>query len=131
MLKYIYFGKGHLFVCTTFPGPGKNTFRVKKCFFWARDLLAQKSDFGHTTPNFDIGPFVTLGEAIHFKPLERFFDFSCPSYGHFRKKKKNLADASKSLPPPHCTVGAPSASNSPSALSEQALRARALCARAG
>ena len=32
---------------------------------------------------------------------------------------------SKSLPPSHCGVGAPSASNSPRVLSAQALRARA------
>ena len=38
--------------------------------------------------------------------------------------QKNLADPSKSLPPP--TAGVPSASKSPSALSAQALRARAL-----
>ena len=44
------------------------------------------------------------------------------------KCKKNPADGSKSLPPP--TVGAPSASNSPSALSARALRAGALRARA-
>ena len=51
----------------------------------------KSSDFGpklrfrHTTPNFVNGPFVALGETVHFQPLERFFDFSFPSYAVFVK----------------------------------------------
>ena len=79
-------------------------------FFWA-----QKSDFCHTTPTLVDDPFVAFGETVHFPSWDCFFDFSFLSYGRFRKK--NLANASKSLPPPHCDLRAPSASNSPSALS--------------
>ena len=35
--------------------------------------LAQKSDFCHTTPKFDNGPFVALGDMVHFQPSEQFF----------------------------------------------------------
>ena len=84
--------------------------------FWAK-----KSDFCHTTPILVNGPFVALGEIVHFPPWERFFDFSFQSYGPFRTKKV--------FPLP--TVRALSASSSPSALSEQALRACGLRERAG
>ena len=69
-------------------------------------FLVQKSNFCHTTPILVNGPFVALGETVHFPHWERFFV------------------ASKSLPPPHC--GAPSTSNSPSTLSAHPLRARTL-----
>ena len=61
--------------------------------FWSG--MGPNLGFGLNTeisgPNF--GPFVALGESVHFPRWERFFDFSFPSYGRFRKKK--------SLPPPH------------------------------
>ena len=103
--------------------------RVQKCMFLGpkSQFLAKKSDFCHTTPILIDGPFVALGEAVHFQPWERFSDFSFWSNSSFRKKKP--ADPSKSHPLP--TVGAPSASNSTSTLSAQALRARALRARDG
>ena len=75
-------------------------------------FLAKKSDFCHTTLILVNGPFVALGETIHFPPLEGFWIFPFLSYSCFRKK--NMVDAS---------MRAPSASNSPSALSAQALRA--------
>ena len=56
------------------------------------------------TPNFVNGLFVALGKTVHFAPWDRFFDFS------FMRQKVF----------PHPTVGAPSASNSPSALSARA-----------
>ena len=87
----------------------------RRGFFCARNLLAQKSDFCHTTQNFDNGLFVTFGETIHFQPLEQFFDFSCPSYGRFRKKiGRRVKKSSPSRLWGH--------RNSPSALSAQALR---------
>ena len=56
-------------------------------------FLAEKPDFCHTTPILVNGPFVALGEAVHFPPWERFSDFPFRSYS-FRKEKI--------LPPPHC-----------------------------
>jgi len=90
-------------------------------------FLAKKSDFCHTTPIFVDDPFLALDMTVNFPPWKRFFDFPFRSYSCFRKKIRLTAQ--KVFPPP--TVGAPSASNSPSALSAQVLRARALCARAG
>merc|ERR1712012_1116848 len=89
-------------------------------------FLAQKSNFCHTTPIFVDDPFLALVMTVNFPPWKRFFDFPFWSYSCFRKKI--WLTAQKVFPPP--TVGAPSASNSPSALSAQALRARALRARA-
>ena len=66
-------------------------------------------------------PFLALGLTVNFRPWKRFFDFLFRSYSCFRKKK--LLTAQKVFPPP--TVGVPSASKSPSALSAQALWARA------
>ena len=88
------FWKRVLFPWTTFSGRGQNMVRTKfRC-------LSQKSDFYHWTPS-----STALGETVHFPRWERFSDFWCPSYGHFRKKKKKLVDASKSILPPHCTMG--------------------------
>ena len=90
-------------------------------------FLVQKSDFCHTTPILVNDPFLALGMTVNFPPCKRFFDFPFRSYSCFRKKI--WLTCQKVFPPP--TVGAPSASNSPSALSAQALWARALRARAG
>merc|ERR1712147_55251 len=83
-------------------------------------FLAKKSDFCHTTPIFVDDPFLALDMTVNFPPWKRFFDFLIRSYSCFRKKIRLTAQ--KVFPPP--TVGAPSASNNPSALSAQALRAR-------
>ena len=85
-------------------------------------FLAKKSDFCHTTPILVDDPFLALGMKVNFPPWKRFFDFPFWSYSCFRKKIRLTAQ--KVFPPP--TVGAPSASNSPSALSARALRSRAL-----
>ena len=90
-------------------------------------FLVQKSDFCHTTPILVNDPFLALGMTVNFRPWERFFDFPFRSYSCFRKKIRLTRQKVFSLP----TVGAPSDSNSPSALSVQALRACALRARAG
>ena len=82
-------------------------------------FLAKKSDFCHTTPIFVDDPFLALDMTVNFPPWKRFFDFPIRSYSCFRKKIRLTAQ--KVFPPP--TMGAPSASNSPSALSAQALRA--------
>ena len=73
------------------PGPGPKT-----------RIAAQKSVFSYRTPNFVNGPFVALGETVHFQHSINFSTF------RFRVTSV-LADA------PHHTVGAPSAINSPSA----------------
>ena len=90
-------------------------------------FLAKKSDFCHTTPIFVDDPFLALDMTVNFPPWKRFFDFPFRSYSCFRKKIRLTRQ--KVFPTP--TVGAPSASKSPSALSAQALRARALRPRAG
>ena len=75
-------------------------------------FLAKKSDFCHTTPIFVDDPFLALDMTVNFPPWKQFFDFPIQSYSCFRKKIRLTAQ--KVFPPP--TVGAPSASNSPSAL---------------
>ena len=79
-------------------------------------------NFCHTTPILVDDPFLALGMTIIFPPWERFFDFPFRSYSCFRKKIRLTCQKLFPLP----TVGAPSASNSPSALSAQALRSRGL-----
>ena len=94
------FGKRDFFLWTTFSGRGQNMVRVKKWafFFW---FLAEKSDICHTTPMVD-GPFVALGETVHFPPLERFSDFRFPSYSRFCKKKTWLTRQKVFPLPTHC-----------------------------
>ena len=82
--------------------------------FW---FLAQKSNFCHTTPILVDDPFLALGMTVNFPPWKPFFDFPFRSYSCFRKKIRLTRQ--KVSPPP--TVGVPSASKSPSALSAQAL----------
>merc|ERR1712209_322345 len=90
-------------------------------------VCMQKSDFCHRTPILVNDPFLALGMTVNFPPWERFFDFPFQSYSCFRKKI--WLTCQKVFPLP--TVGAPSASNSPSALSAQALQARPLLVWAG
>ena len=90
-------------------------------------FLAKKSDFCHTTPIFVVDPFLALDMTVNFPPWKPFFDFPFRSYSCFRKKIRLTCQKVFPLP----TVGALSASNSPSALSAQALLACALRARAG
>ena len=85
-------------------------------FFWPEiSGLGRKIRFLPYDPNFG-QQLVALRGTVHFPPWERFFYFPFPSYGRFRKKAQTRQ---KVFPLP--TVRAPSASNSPSALSEQAL----------
>ena len=90
-------------------------------------IWARKSVFCYRTPDFVNGPFVALGDSFDLAPLDPFFDFSFPSYGRFREGDPPTQQ--KVLP--HLTVRALTDSNSPSARSALALRARALRARAG
>ena len=86
-----------LFFAQFFSGRGQNMVRVKKWVFWAQNLGFWPNIFCHKTPN---SLFVALRETVHFPRWVQCFDFSFPSYGRFCKE--NLADASKSLPPPQC-----------------------------
>ena len=90
-------------------------------------FFVQKSDFCCTTPILVNDPILALTMTVNFQPWEQFFDFPFRSYSCCRKKIRLTCQ--KVFPFP--TVGAPSASNSPSALSAQALRVCALRARAG
>ena len=83
--------------------------------FW---FLTKKSNFCPMTPILVDDPFLALGMTVNFPPWERFFDFPFQSYSCFRKKI--WLTRQKVFPPP--TVGVPSASKSPSAISAQALR---------
>ena len=98
-------------------------------FFWGQNFrsLARKSVFCYRTPDFVNGPFVALGDSFDVAPSDPFLNFSFPSYGRFREGDPPTQQ--KVLP--HLTVGALTDSNSPSARSALALRARALRARAG
>ena len=83
-------------------------------------FLAKKTDFCHTTPILVHDLFVALGVPVHFLPWDRFFDFPFRSYSSFCKK--NYLTRQKVFPLP--TLGAPSSSNSPSALSAPARQKR-------
>ena len=68
------------------------------------------------TPILVDDPFLALGMTVNFPPWERFFDFPFRSYSCFRKKIRLTCQKVFPL----LTVGAPSASNSPSAPSARA-----------
>ena len=91
-------------------------------FFWQNfRSSARKSVFCYRTPDFVNGPFVALGDSFDLAPADPFLNFSFPSYGNFREGDPPTQQ--KVLP--HLTVGALTDSNSPSARSALALRARA------
>ena len=100
---HIYLEKGYFFHCTTLPGRGQNMVSIEK---WTLFLgpktrfLARESVFCHTTQNFVNGPFVALGETVHFAPWDQYLSFRFRIKVVF-VKKKTPADAPKSLPPPH------------------------------
>ena len=116
----IIWAKGPFFFEQLFSVVARTWLEYKsECLFFGPkfQFLAQKSDFCHTTPIFVDDPFLALDMTVNFPPWKRFFDFPFRSYSCFRKKIRLTAQ--KVFPPP--TVGAPSASNSPSALSARAL----------
>merc|ERR1711940_442990 len=112
----IIWAKGPFFFEQLFPVVARTWLGAKsECLFLGPKtrFLAKKSDFCHTTPIFVDDPFLSLDMTVNFPPWKEFFDFPFRSYSCFRKKIRLTAQ--KVFPPP--TVGAPSASNSPSALS--------------
>ena len=126
----IIWAKATFFFEQLFPVVARTRLEYKSDFLFFDPkfrFLVQKSDFCHTTPIFVGDPFLALDMTVNFPPWKPFFDFPFRSYSCFRKNIRLTAQ--KVFPPP--TVGAPSASNSPSTLSAQALRARALRAPAG
>ena len=128
-VQIIIWAKATFFFEQLFPGVARTWLESKseRLFLGPKfQFLVQKSDFCHTTPILVDDPFLALGMTVNFPPWERFFDFPFRSYSCFRKKIRLTRQ--KVFPPP--TVGVPSASKSPSALSAQALRAHALRARA-
>merc|ERR1712147_209506 len=121
----IIWAKATFFFEHFFPVVARTWFarRSERLFFGPKfRFLVQKSDFCHTTPILVDDPILALGMTVNFPPWERFFDFPFRSYSCFRKKIQLTHQ--KVFPPP--TVGVPSASKSPSALSAQALRAGVL-----
>ena len=48
-------------------------------------ILARESVFCYRTPDFFNGPFVALDDIFDLAPLDRFLNFSFPSYGRFRE----------------------------------------------
>ena len=77
-------------------------------------FLGQKCRY--LAANASFGMSLALGMMVNFRPLERFFDFPFRSYSCFCKKIRLTCQKVFPLP----TVGALSASNSPSALSAHA-----------
>ena len=63
------------------PGP-----QAPGAVFWPPGrILARKSVFCYRTPDFVNGPFVALDDIFDLAPLDRFLNFSFPSYGRFRE----------------------------------------------
>ena len=121
----IIWAKATFFFEQLFPGVARTWLesRSERFFLGPKSrVLVKKSDFCHTTPIFVDDPFLALDMTVNFPPWKQFFDFPIQSYSCFRKKIRLTAQ--KVFPPP--TVGAPSASNRPSALSANALQAHAL-----
>merc|ERR1712016_219448 len=115
----IIWAKALFFFEQLFPVVARTWLELKSgTFFFGPkfQFLAKKSDFCHTAPILVGDPFLALGMTVNFPPWKPFFDFPFRSYSCFRKKIRLTHQ--KVFPPP--TVGAPSASKSPSALSARA-----------
>ena len=122
---------------------GKGTFSLSKlCLVVARTWLGVKSEFflapkirisagksifSYGNLFFRTATWVAQVVTQILRPMDLVYDFSFASYARFREGTRPMPQKVF----PHPTVRAPSASNSPSALSARALRARALRARAG
>ena len=64
----------------SFPVGGRSA--ARQAVFRPPDrIFARKSVFCYRTPDFVNGPFVTLCETVDLAPLDRFLNFSFPSYG--------------------------------------------------
>ena len=88
---------------------------------------SRKSIFSYGNLFFRTATWVAQVVTQILRPTDLVYDFSFPSYARFREGTRPMPQKVF----PHPTVRAPSASNSPSALSARALRARARSARAG
>ena len=94
----------------------KGYFFAQLCLVVARAWFRQRNEHFFQAPKlvFCPWPFVALGETIDLAPSDWFSTFRFQVTPAFVKK---------SSPIPNSTMGAPSASNSPSALSAQSTRA--------
>ena len=90
-------------------------------------ISARKSVFSYGNLFFCTETRIAQVVTQILRPTDLVYDFSFPSYARFREGTRPMHQKVF----PHPTVRAPSASNSPSALSARALRAHALRARAG
>ena len=108
-----------------FPGVARTWWTLRRVTFFLGPksrFLVQKSNFCRTTLILVNDPFLALGITVNFPRWDQFFDFPFRSYSCFHKKKQLTRQKVFPLP----TVRAPSAGNSPSALSAQAHALRAL-----
>ena len=105
-------------------------FRLRSVHFFLAPKIrnsARKSVFSYGNLFFCTETRIAQVVTQILRPTDLVYDFSFPSYARFREGTRPMPQKVF----PHPTVRAPSASNSPSALSARALRARALRARAG
>ena len=88
------------------------------CFFLAPKIriLARKSIFSYGNLFFRTATWVAQVVTQILRPTDLVYDFSFPSYARFREGTRPMPQKVF----PHPTVRAPSASNSPSALSARA-----------
>ena len=112
------------------PVVARTWFRLRSVHFFLAPKIrnsARKSVFSYGNLFFCTESRIAQVVTQILRPTDLVYDFSFPSYARFREGTRPMPQKVF----PHPTVRAPSASNSPSALSARALRARALCARAG
>ena len=70
--------KGTFFFAQLFSGHGRNVVSSKKRILFSGPDI---SVFGPKIRFLPFGPFVALGDTVHFPSWGQFFDFSFPSYG--------------------------------------------------
>ena len=91
-------------------------FGPKICIFFYATLMKPPFFSSYGTPFFVKGALVTLGVGSVLAPSDLLCNFSFPSYAIFVRGTRPTGQKVF----PHPTVGAPSACNSPSALSARA-----------
>ena len=95
--------------------------RIEKWVFFLAPKIrisARKSIFSYGNLFFRTATWVAQVVTQILRPTDLVYDFSFPSYARFREGTRPMPQKVF----PHPTVRAPSASNSPSALSARALR---------
>ena len=111
-MTFNHLGKWYFFIGQHCPVVAGKWLGVRSEFFGPKfSDFGLKIRFCYGTPIFVNCLFVALSTTVILAPLDRIFELRPFSWGE-------PCNAAKSLP--HPTVGAPSASNSPSALSARA-----------